>query len=59
MPDENFLSILIACEVSVIDWVGDGYCDDYTNIEGCNFDGGDCCGSNVNTDWCTECICLE
>ena len=19
--------------------------------------GSDCCGSNVNTDWCTECIC--
>ena len=22
-------------------------------------DGGDCYGSNVNTDWCTECLCLE
>ena len=25
------------------DWVGDGYCDDETNSENCNYDGGDCC----------------
>ena len=29
-------------------WHGDGYCDDVNNNEGCFFDGGDCCGSNVN-----------
>ncbi len=23
------------------------------------FDGGDCCGYNVNTNFCTECLCLE
>ena len=39
-------------------WVGDGYCDDITNNEACTFDGGDCCGSTVNTEYCTECICL-
>ena len=26
---------------------------------GCNFDGGDCCGANVNTQWCTECLCID
>ena len=40
-------------------WIGDGYCDDINNNVGCNFDGGDCCGANVNTDYCTECLCLE
>ena len=40
-------------------WIGDGYCDDINNNQYCNFDGGDCCGSNANTDWCTECLCLE
>ena len=40
-------------------WVGDGYCDDETNTESCYYDGGDCCGSNVNTQYCTGCVCLE
>ena len=37
--------------------VANGYCDDATNNGGCHFDGGDCCGSNVDTQHCTECIC--
>ena len=40
-------------------WVGDGYCDDGNNNQECNYDGGDCCGSNVNTDYCNECQCFE
>ena len=40
-------------------WIGDGFCHDETNNEGCNYDGGDCCGPNVNTLWCTNCICYE
>ena len=39
--------------------VGDGYCDDGNNNQECNFDGGDCCGSDVDTTYCTECQCLE
>ena len=41
--------------------IGDGYCDDRFNlpIQGCPFDGGDCCGLTVNTLFCTHCICLE
>ena len=34
-------------------WIGDGYCDDGANSLECNFDGGDCCGPYVNTDYCT------
>ena len=40
-------------------WIGDGYCDDIDNNVECNFDGGDCCGPNVNTNYCTECLCLN
>ena len=29
-------------------YIGDGYCDDVNNNIGCTYDGGDCCGSNVN-----------
>ena len=39
-------------------WMGDGYCDDMNNIVECNFDGGDCCGPNVNTAYCNQCQCL-
>ena len=45
------------CEVP--GYHGDSYCDDGNNNEACFFDGGDCCGSNVNTQYCTECQCNE
>ena len=37
--------------------IGDGYCNDETNILDCGYDGGDCCGSCVITDYCTKCEC--
>ena len=40
-------------------WTGDGFCDDPNNNLECNYDGGDCCGSNVNTQFCTDCLCLS
>merc|ERR1711983_366616 len=40
-------------------WQGDGYCDDDNNNDGCDYDGGDCCGDDVNTKFCTECECLD
>ena len=39
--------------------VGDTYCDDELNNPGCNYDGGDCCGSGVLEDYCLECTCYE
>jgi hypothetical protein len=39
--------------------VGDGFCNDGTNNPGCLFDGGDCCGTNVNTVYCADCICYS
>ena len=37
--------------------IGNGYCNDDTNNESCSYDGGDCCGPNVDTQYCTDCIC--
>ena len=37
--------------------IGNGYCQDEPNNEGCSYDGGDCCGPNVDTTYCIECIC--
>jgi hypothetical protein len=39
-------------------WKGDNYCDDENNNAGCEYDGGDCCGDDVNTTYCSECACL-
>jgi len=40
-------------------WVNDNYCDDGNNNAGCEYDGGDCCGDNVNTQYCSKCECKE
>ena len=40
-----------------MEYIGDSYCDDINNNLECNYDSGACCGSNVNTQYCTECIC--
>merc|ERR1712178_526547 len=40
-------------------YVGDGNCDDVNNNCGCGYDGGDCCGASVKTQYCTECKCLD
>ena len=37
---------------------GDSYCNDENNNCGCEWDGGDCCGDNVVTTYCSACECL-
>ena len=37
--------------------VGNGYCNDEANDAGCNYDGGDCCGTCANTESCLTCLC--
>jgi hypothetical protein len=51
--------ILIGCPSE--SWIGDGTCDDQTNIEVCQFDGGDCCldNENIQLAYCTICLCHE
>ena len=41
-------------------WVGDGYCDSSVNNHECHYDGGDCCGPDINTDYCWgDCYCRD
>jgi hypothetical protein len=40
-------------------WALDSFCDDITNTQECNFDGGACCGDNVDKSYCLECECKE
>ena len=41
------------------DWKGDKWCDDDNNNCGCEWDGGDCCGDDVKTKYCKDCLCLD
>ena len=47
------------CESMYFDYIGDGFCDDGNNNADCEYDGGDCCGLDINTDYCDECNCFE
>ena len=38
--------------------INDGNCNDETNNENCIYDGDDCCGGCVHTEYCTQCACL-
>ena len=42
-----------------LDLIANGFCNDESNNAGCNFDGGDCCGFCVNTEYCLDCLCHE
>ena len=49
-----------SCSNRCVDnWLGDAYCDDLNNNMNCNYDEGDCCGCNVITDYCEECLCID
>ena len=41
------------------DSVGDKFCDDWLNTAACKYDGGDCCGGNVDKTYCKKCKCLD
>jgi len=41
------------------DYKGDGNCDDNNNIKSCDYDGGDCCGPDVGTTYCSKCECVD
>jgi len=44
---------------SVTSWKGDDFCDDENNNAACEYDGGDCCGGDVDTTYCKQCECLD
>ena len=39
------------------DWSEDLYCDDVTNNEMCDWDGGACCLPEIKDSYCELCIC--
>ena len=41
-----------------MDSVGDGFCDDFTNVIECNYDGGDCC-MGIKGFFCIQCVCKD
>ena len=47
------------CSSSMLEYIGDGYCDDSANIPVCNFDQGDCCLEPIQDQYCIECQCVE
>ena len=51
--------IFKGCESDYADYIGDGYCDDANNHQDCQYDDGDCCGDDVFTNYCSECICYD
>ena len=53
--DLNFLNDFLV-NVTV---KGNSYCNDEKNNVGCDWDGGDCCGPNVRTFFCSQCVCLD
>merc|ERR1712224_499478 len=51
-------------ECGGVKYQGDGFCDDYNNNCGCEYDGGDCCEATANKNkvkkaYCTACECLD
>ena len=51
-------SVVIIEGCKYLELVGDGYCHDENNKRQCDFDGGDCCYSNISTAFCSDCKCL-
>ena len=50
-PNQIFLDCIVF-------WIGDGLCDDFNNMEVCQFDGNDCCGDNpYQLTTCFDCEC--
>ena len=57
MKETIFYLFFQGCEIS--GEVANGYCQDHVNNAECNYDGGDCCGPNVNKNYCADCICYS
>ena len=49
------VDIQIGCKFSFL--VGNGKCDDISNVDICNYDGGDCCLENAIAGICCQCQC--
>ena len=56
---ENLHKCIYRAGCKSLNEVGDGFCDDYNNNHMCEYDGGDCCDSNANHNYCKTCQCLD
>jgi hypothetical protein len=50
--------LIETCAAGYHPLVGNGFCNDDTNVAECDYDGGDCCGNCVVTEHCEDCACL-
>jgi hypothetical protein len=57
LPLEAKFAILESKGCLVPQWVSDGTCDDITNTPECDYDGDDCCLDEIDTEYCTDCLC--
>ena len=51
---ENFFKVFSSVQLSGCDnvvLVGNGFCNNETNIAACNYDSGECCGPDVSCKW--------
>ncbi len=46
----------LGCDANAL--ILNGVCNDEANTLGCNYEGCDCCGPDIDTHVCTECHCL-
>ena len=54
----NTSEYISVCSNDLVDFLGDGYCDDEANTEACLYDMGDCCDFNsISQSLCIECFC--
>ena len=51
-PYDDKNEIPNTCPENLIEFIGDGFCDDLTNVPICNLDGGDCCLDPKNDQYC-------
>jgi hypothetical protein len=52
--------VMILLFITACKWISDLICDDRTNTEECQFDGGDCClGEQTITATCKICLCHD
>ena len=49
--------LFLICLECQLEAIADGNCQDEVNVPECGFDGGDCCLTNVVTDYCQDCHC--
>ena len=54
----NISEYISVCSNDLVDFLGDGYCDDEANTEACLYDKGDCCDvHSISQSLCIECFC--